>query len=118
MGEISTTGWIMSAALQREVAELRRELQQLRVRIFGGSVAEARACGAFRFPAEARDDGRVVGLWGELRKDLGPGLRYCGVYAAGGEYGPGDIVTRSGAMWHCNADTTDAPGQSRIGPCA
>jgi hypothetical protein len=40
-----------------------------------------------------------------------PGVKYLGVHQAGQSYQPGDMVTRSGGMWHCEAPTTDTPGE-------
>ena len=117
MAAVTASDGVMSETLQREVAGLRRELQQLRVRIFGGSVAEARACGAFRFPAGASDEGRVAGLLSEvvgdavgaLRAELGPGLRYKGVYQPGIQYASGDAVTCGGSIFVAMKDTTERP---------
>jgi hypothetical protein len=36
---------------------------------------------------------------------------YRGVYREGDEYGPGDMATWAGSMWHCFADTKDKPGE-------
>ena len=40
------------------------------------------------------------------------GLRYLGVFEAGKQYSVGDVVTRSGAMWHCNEATQEQPGHN------
>lgn len=36
---------------------------------------------------------------------------YRGVFRDGEPYSPGDTVTWGGSLWHCNADTTDKPGE-------
>jgi hypothetical protein len=41
-----------------------------------------------------------------------PFPRYCGVFANGRRYAKGDQVTQSGGLWHCNAETTERPGES------
>ena len=38
------------------------------------------------------------------------GMTYRGVHIGGAPYARGDVVTRDGSMWHCNADTTTRPG--------
>jgi hypothetical protein len=81
------------AKLEREVADLRQEMtrlhqenRQLCVKIYGGTIAEAKAVG-FRFPDNARGDGKVQGLIGELadalrelRARVGDGMRHRGPY--------------------------------------
>lgn len=37
------------------------------------------------------------------------GMTYKGVWAPG-DYARGDVVTRDGSLWHCNADTATRPG--------
>jgi len=37
------------------------------------------------------------------------GMTYRGVWQPG-DYRRGDVVTRDGSMWHCNADTATRPG--------
>lgn len=37
------------------------------------------------------------------------GMTYRGVWTPDGRYVKGDVVTRDGCMWHCNADTTTRP---------
>lgn len=39
-----------------------------------------------------------------------PTIRYCGAWESGEEYTPGNMVTFSGSLWHCNADTAQKPG--------
>lgn len=39
-------------------------------------------------------------------------FRYRGVFAAGSSYDAGDTVTFGGSLWHCNAATTDRPGDN------
>ena len=41
-----------------------------------------------------------------------PVMLYRGVFAEGTEYQPGDTVTWGGSLWHCNALTTDRPGET------
>lgn len=41
-----------------------------------------------------------------------PVMLYRGVFAEGAEYQPGDTVTWGGSLWHCNALTTDRPGET------
>lgn len=36
---------------------------------------------------------------------------YRGIYQAGDGYAPGDLCTFGGSLWHCNAPTTDKPGE-------
>ena len=57
------------AALRKQLAELRRQHQALSIRVFGGTVAAARASGAFRLPLGAKDDGKVAGLV-DVRTDV------------------------------------------------
>jgi hypothetical protein len=54
----------------------------------------------------------------ELQKRLArvedrPQLRYRNVFQEGQSYAPGDVVTWGGSMWHCNAPTTDKPGDGQ-----
>lgn len=40
-----------------------------------------------------------------------PSVEYCGVFQSAVRYSPGSIVTRSGGLWLCLADTVNhAPG--------
>lgn len=40
-----------------------------------------------------------------------PVMIYKGVFKSGESYQKGDTVTWGGSMWHCDADTTDKPGE-------
>lgn len=43
-----------------------------------------------------------------------PVLLYRGVFESGTEYQRGDVVSKSGSSWHCNAESTKAiPGESK-----
>jgi len=59
-------------------------------------------------PGPAGRDGQD-GLAG---KDGAAGLTYRGVFLAGADYQPGDLVTWGGSAWHCNAATTARPGEA------
>lgn len=51
---------------------------------------------------------------GDLTQSFELGLAhpvYRGVFHEGQAYEPADMVTWAGAMWHCNASTTDKPGE-------
>jgi len=39
-------------------------------------------------------------------------LRFLGVHEPGRVYSPGNMVVRSGGLWHCNSTTTKTPGTS------
>lgn len=39
-------------------------------------------------------------------------FRYRGVYATGFSYDAGDTVTFGGSLWHCDAATSDRPGEN------
>ncbi len=39
-------------------------------------------------------------------------LRFLGVHEPGRSYVPGNLVVRSGGLWHCNTPTTSTPGRS------
>jgi hypothetical protein len=43
---------------------------------------------------------------------VAPRVRYRGTWADDAHYRPGDLVTRSGALWHAWKATTDKPGES------
>jgi integrin beta 3 len=43
----------------------------------------------------------------ELRTAL---MIYRGVFKPGDAYDPGDTVTWAGSLWHCNATTSEKPG--------
>lgn len=40
-----------------------------------------------------------------------PTMIYRGVFKDGGAYLPGDMVTWAGSLWHCDAETSDKPGE-------
>lgn len=42
-----------------------------------------------------------------------PYLKYQGVFTEGKSYVPGDAVTWGGSMWHCQAETSAKPGESK-----
>jgi hypothetical protein len=44
-----------------------------------------------------------------------PGLKYAGVYVDGQAYGPGDLVTHGGSVWHCERPTAAKPGTTADG---
>lgn len=53
------------------------------------------------------DDGDV-----SFAAEIGvPTMIYRGVFKEGGAYERGDTVTWAGSLWHCNATTTDRPGE-------
>jgi collagen type III alpha len=68
------------------------------------------------FDAQMASDGRTLILTLECgdrteRRELRiAAMIYRGVFVAGGAYGPGDAVTWAGSLWHCNAETTEKPG--------
>jgi hypothetical protein len=120
-----------SARLDQALTEARAELAGLRERL---AIVEARdpvpgppgpagADGA-SFTAgdlecvQAPDDPRLVTLQfrhGEIVTPAGQlhfkGVpQFCGVWATGARYEPGDLVTWQGSQWHCNAATGDRPG--------
>src|SRR4030095_16703706 len=39
-----------------------------------------------------------------------PTLKYTGVFEIGRTYEPGNVATDRGAMWHCNSQTRQRPG--------
>jgi hypothetical protein len=41
-----------------------------------------------------------------------PTLTYQGVHERGIAYRPGHFVTAKGSLWHCNAVTSEVPGES------
>jgi integrin beta 3 len=48
----------------------------------------------------------------QLRREARTAMMlYRGVFQAGAVYEPGDMVTWAGSLWHCNAETTDRPGE-------
>jgi hypothetical protein len=59
-------------------------------------------------PGRDGQDG-TPGLHG---KDGSAGLTYRGVFLAGQDYTPGDLVTWAGSAWHCKAATTAKPGEA------
>lgn len=67
------------------------------------------------FDVERGADGRTYVLkfdGGEIRHEYEltfPVPVYCGVYKAGEQYVPGDLVTWGGSLHHCDAATTDKP---------
>jgi Collagen triple helix repeat (20 copies) len=69
-----------------------------------------------QFDAELAEGGRLLVLTltsGALvqRRELRTALMlYRGVYRDGAPYEPGDTVTWGGSIWHCNAATSDRPG--------
>jgi len=44
-------------------------------------------------------------------------IKYLGTYKPGAQYSAGSIVTRDGSMWHCNRQTTVAPGDGNQDWC-
>lgn len=82
----------------------------------GAKGADGFTCDELLVEQDAEDD-RLVRLAfrrGEETKTIGTLRfsmpRYCGVFAVGRRYMKGDQVTMSGALWHCNAETTARPG--------
>lgn len=67
------------------------------------------------FDVERGEDGRTYVLkfdGGEIRHEYEltfPVPVYCGIYKAGEEYVPGDLVTWGGCLWHCDKETTGKP---------
>jgi hypothetical protein len=67
------------------------------------------------FSVECGTDGRSYVLkfeTAEARHDYEltfPVPVYCGVFKAGEEYQPGDLVTWGGCLWHCDKATTGKP---------
>lgn len=53
-------------------------------------------------------DGRTFKVGG--REFQIPAIEYRGVYRAGSSYVRGDMATYDGSLWHCNASTSDRPG--------
>lgn len=55
---------------------------------------------------------KLRGRIAELEAQQAKGMRYRGTWAGSAEaYSRGDVCTRSGTLWHCNATgTTDTPG--------
>jgi hypothetical protein len=44
-----------------------------------------------------------------------PTVKYLGTWEAGRTYGPGDVITELGAMWHCRELTNTKPDYSAAG---
>lgn len=44
-----------------------------------------------------------------------PMMIYRGIYQKDAAYHPGDCVTWSGSLWHCQAETTEKPGEKTAG---
>lgn len=71
------------------------------------------------FDVDRGDDGRTYVLKfdrGDVRHEYEltfPVPVYCGIYKAGEEYQPGDLVTWGGSLHHCDAVTKDKPD---VGP--
>lgn len=69
------------------------------------------------FDASVMDDGRTVllsftGKNMDHKVELGfPVMIYRGVFKDGQSYEHGDTVTWGGSLWHCEAETTDKPGE-------
>jgi hypothetical protein len=120
-----------NARLDQALTEARADLAMLRERLviletrapLPGPEGPAGKDGTDGFAAEdlecvqAADDPRLVTLQyrrGDVTTALGT-LRFrvpqfCGVYQAGTRYEPGDMVLVGGSQWHCNATTSDRPG--------
>lgn len=71
------------------------------------------------FDVERGTDGRTYILkfdGGEVRHEYEltfPVPVYCGIFKAGDEYVPGDLVTWGGCLWHCDGETKEKP---EVGP--
>lgn len=69
------------------------------------------------FDAALMDDGRTVVLSFEqgdqsLKVELSiPAMIYRGVFGDGRSYERGDTVTWGGSLWHCDAPTSEKPGE-------
>ena len=44
-----------------------------------------------------------------------PHVKFCGVWATGSEYHPGDAVTHQGGLWICKAATPGKPHEDFVG---
>jgi hypothetical protein len=44
-----------------------------------------------------------------------PHVKFCGVWATGSEYQPGDAVTHQGGLWICKAATPGKPQDDYVG---
>lgn len=68
------------------------------------------------FDAELQQDGRTVLFSfsdGQIKQSVEmafPVTIWRGIYAEGKTYEQGDEVTWAGSVWHCNAETTEKPG--------
>ena len=95
-----------TAAQPGAIAELlvTREVSPLRERL---AALEARP----PLPGPPGADG-ISGKDGAPGPKGDPGMRYRGVYQEATAYDLGDVVTWQGGAWHCNAATTERPGES------
>ena len=97
----------VKTAETREITQLKRELKEVRKRLHHIERTY--------LPAETIEEtiAQVIAHERkEVRAQYGHSLRYKGIHQAGGQYNPGDVVTRSGSMWYCWHDTTEQPGVS------
>src|SRR4030095_6319042 len=53
---------------------------------------------------------KIKALEARLATVEGNRLSYRGVWQAAEQYYRGDLATRDGALWHCNASTRQCPG--------
>jgi hypothetical protein len=63
---------------------------------------------------EALRDFIVKAARGEAQKAVADAMKYKGVWQPTWQYVRGDVVTRGGLLWHCNAagGTREKPGTS------
>jgi hypothetical protein len=55
--------------------------------------------------AHATNTRRIEALERRLREVESKGVVYRGLWDGAANYGPGDMATYGGSMWHCNAET-------------
>ncbi len=56
---------------------------------------------------------QIVALEERVRTlEARPTVKYLGVWDPGRQYDEGNMVTRSGSVWHCNEPTNSEPGAS------
>lgn len=69
------------------------------------------------FDTELQEDGRTLhfkfeaGDTLEIHEIEFPFVIYRGVFVDGTTYAKGDLVTWAGSLWHCNAETSEKPGE-------
>jgi hypothetical protein len=97
------------AQLKREVSTLRKNFDDFVVNvsltIFGGRTKD-------KTSGKITKHNGLCDTINELNRRVGDGFRYLGVHDASKQYVPGDVVTRSGCMWHCHTSTSEQPGSS------